>query len=133
MSDYNDGSNGFGGEPYQTFQETAAPVVEKKGMGIASLVLGIISVITGCCCFFIGLGLILGVLAVIFGIIFLKANKGKLVSKGFGISGIILGVIGILLTVIIWVYTLVSFRASGISFDEFIEQIEQEVEINMEY
>lgn len=63
-----------------------------KGMAIASLVLGIVAVLTG----LIYLGAVLGILAIIFGIIALKRKAGK----GMAIAGIVTGSIGILGTIL---------------------------------
>lgn len=68
----------------------------KSGFAITSLVLGIIS-------FFPLIGVVIGILAVIFGIVALvQIKKNELGGKGMGIVGIILGVCGILFTVILY-------------------------------
>ncbi|MFD0369395.1 DUF4190 domain-containing protein [Streptomyces sp. NPDC059071] len=65
-----------------------------NGLGIAAMVLGIIAVAGFC---FYGLGAILGILALIFGIIGLKkANRGEATNRGMAIAGIVLGSVGIL-------------------------------------
>lgn len=68
----------------------------KSGFAITSLVLGIVS--------FIPLvGLLLGLLAIIFGIIAKsKIKKGLYLGKGLSTAGIILGVLGILVTVALY-------------------------------
>ncbi|WP_406091988.1 DUF4190 domain-containing protein [Streptomyces sp. NBC_01013] len=67
-----------------------------NGMGIASLVLGIISV-AGFCMY--GLGIILGVLALIFGLIGRgRVTKGEANNGGVALAGIILGSIGIVVS-----------------------------------
>ncbi len=65
----------------------------KSGLATASLVLGITS--------FIPLvGLLLGLLAIIFGIVAKsKIKKGLYSGKGFSTAGIILGILGIIVTV----------------------------------
>ncbi|MEV7421932.1 MULTISPECIES: DUF4190 domain-containing protein [unclassified Streptomyces] len=63
-----------------------------NGMGVAALVLGIISVVGFC---FWGLSVILGVLALIFGIIGRRrAGRGEANNGGMALAGIILGTIG---------------------------------------
>ncbi|MFJ5227260.1 DUF4190 domain-containing protein [Streptomyces sp. NPDC088400] len=63
-----------------------------NGMGVAALVLGIIGVV-GFCMW--GLGVILGVLALIFGIIGRRrAHRGEATNGGMALAGIILGAIG---------------------------------------
>lgn len=78
-----------------------APAVEsgKKGLAIASLVLGILGVL-GCCCF----GGVLGIVGLILGIISIT-KQGK---SGMAIAGIILSAISVLGLI----YLLFSFGAS---------------------
>lgn len=67
-----------------------------NGMGIASLVLGLISV-AGFCMY--GLGIILGVLALIFGLIGRgRVTKGEANNGGVALAGIILGSVGIVVS-----------------------------------
>ena len=72
-----------------------APLTQPKGMSIAALVLGIASVVTG---FFGLLGVLLGVLAVIFGFI---ARRRQPYARGLWLTGLILGVVGLILGLII--------------------------------
>lgn len=67
-----------------------------NGMGIASLVLGLISV-AGFCMY--GLGIILGVLALIFGLIGRgRVTKGEANNGGVALAGVILGSVGIVVS-----------------------------------
>ena len=76
---------------------------ESEGFGIASLVLGIITVLLFCTC----ISWITGILAIIFGIIQLvKGNK-----KGMAIVGLITGGIGFIASVIL--YILIFFTGLG--------------------
>lgn len=61
------------------------------GFSIASLVLGIISILTCCCCL---LGLIFGVLGLVFALI---AKKGR-AWDGMKIAGLICSIIGLILS-----------------------------------
>lgn len=70
----------------------SANVAPGKGLAIASMVLGIIAVLTG----LFYLGAVLGILAIIFGAIALK----KKVGKGMAIAGIVTGSLGILGTIL---------------------------------
>ncbi|MFF8833591.1 DUF4190 domain-containing protein [Streptomyces sp. NPDC015131] len=64
-----------------------------NGLGIAALVLGILGVVLFCLW---GLGIVLGVLALIFGIIGRgKARRGEADNHGMALAGIILGSIAI--------------------------------------
>ncbi|GGT49997.1 DUF4190 domain-containing protein [Streptomyces purpureus] len=80
----------------------AAPA---NGMGITAMVLGICATV-GFCAY--GLGIILGILALIFGIIGRKrAQRGEATNSGMAVAGIVLGSIGMVvsaafLAFIIW-------------------------------
>ncbi|MGW5423557.1 DUF4190 domain-containing protein [Streptomyces sp. NPDC003943] len=66
-----------------------------NGMGTAAMVLGIIAV-AGFCLW--GFGALLGILALIFGIIGLKkAGRGEATNRGMAIAGVVLGAVGILI------------------------------------
>ena len=80
------------------YSQPTPPVKEKGdsiGFGIASMVLGIASVLLFCTCF----NIVTAILAVIFGIIQLVKNKNKV----FAIVGISTAAVSIILTVIFWV------------------------------
>lgn len=67
-----------------------------NGLGIASMVLGIVAVV-GFCIW--GLGVILGVLALIFGLIGRgRVNRGEANNGGVALAGIILGSLGIVIS-----------------------------------
>ncbi|WP_424570155.1 DUF4190 domain-containing protein [Streptomyces sp. CH-036] len=86
-----------------------------NGLGTAAMVIGIISVV-GFCLY--GLNIILGILALIFGIIGLgRAKRGEATNRGMALAGVILGSVGIvvgaaLLGVIIWAATTADDRDS---------------------
>ncbi|MCX4769468.1 DUF4190 domain-containing protein [Streptomyces sp. NBC_01260] len=79
-----------------------------NGLGIASMVLGIIAVAVFC---MYGLGVILGILALIFGLIGRgRVNRGEADNGGVALAGIILGSIGIVVSaaflgMVIWAAT----------------------------
>lgn len=64
-----------------------------NGLGIASLVLGIIGILMSCCCGLFGIPL--PIAAIITGVMSLKTP-----GKGMGIAGIIMGGIGLLLVIL---------------------------------
>lgn len=98
------------------------PGVNNKGFGIASLVLGITAVFPGCCCAPYGM-FILGALAIIFGVLFLNANKEIAVGKGMGRAGFILGIIAIILAIILTVLTLLlPGFVDSTDYQEYIEE-----------
>ena len=105
--------------PYQTMSEESrdlpgvdtvptAPVSRAhKGLSIASLVLGILSVCSCCCCcgaFFFPL--IFGIVSVVLAILARVKSPDKKMG-GMAIAGLILGVVGILLAIFLLLVTLV--------------------------
>ncbi|MBV9822257.1 MAG: DUF4190 domain-containing protein [Actinobacteria bacterium] len=84
--------NSYGSMPPQA--PVATRPVGGGGMATAALVLGILALITS---FTVFGGVLLGLLAIIFGVIGLRrANRGLALGRGRAIAGIILGVLGIL-------------------------------------
>ena len=72
---------------------------KSNGLGIAALVLGILSIPAA---FFVGIGIVFGLLAIIFGIIGLRRVKARRAdNKGMAIAGLITGVIGALLSIVV--------------------------------
>ncbi|WP_374985602.1 DUF4190 domain-containing protein [Streptomyces fradiae] len=70
-----------------------------NGLGIAAMVIGIVSLVM---CWAYGLGIVLGVLALVFGIIGRKrVQRGEANNAGMATAGIVTGVIGIVLGVVI--------------------------------
>ncbi|MBM7441694.1 DUF4190 domain-containing protein [Streptomyces sp. HB132] len=85
------GYPGYGGQP----PWGPAPT---NGLGTAAMVLGIIAVV-GFCMY--GLGVILGVLALIFGIVGRgRARRGEATNGGMALAGIILGSVGIVISAV---------------------------------
>ncbi|MFG3494563.1 DUF4190 domain-containing protein [Streptomyces sp. NPDC047928] len=91
------GGYGYAGYPgYSPYGQGGWQQAPANGMGITSMVLGIISVV-GFCLY--GLGMILGVLALIFGIIGRKrVQRGEANNAGMATAGIVTGVIGTVLS-----------------------------------
>ncbi|MEU6932219.1 DUF4190 domain-containing protein [Streptomyces sp. NPDC046385] len=87
-----------------------------NGMGTTAMVLGIIAV-AGFCMY--GLGIVLGVLALIFGIIGMKkANRGEATNRGMALAGVILGSIGILVSAVFLGFMVWVISQDSSSFDE---------------
>ncbi len=79
---------GYGGYP------TARP--RRNGMGTAALVLGILALVLVVLIFFSPLGALLGLLAVIFGIVgILRANRGEADNRGQAVAGLVTGVVAL--------------------------------------
>jgi hypothetical protein len=70
------------------------PQAEHTGLGIASLILGIIAIITSVIPIFI-----LGILAVVFGAVSYWGES----KDSYGLAGFILGLISVILNVVFWV------------------------------
>jgi hypothetical protein len=88
-------SYGYPGYPGYAGQPAWGPA-PSNGLGVAALVLGIIGV-AGFCMW--GLGVILGILALIFGIIGRsRAGRGEATNGGMALAGIILGSIAIVIS-----------------------------------
>lgn len=78
------------------------------GMGIASLVLGIVSIVMSCCITYIGLGC--GIVGVILGVMSNQKNK-----NGITTAGIVCSIIGIVLSIILIII--------GIVFGEVLTEL----------
>ena len=78
------------------------PQQDKKGMAIASLVLGILALV-GCLIPVLNIvSIILGIIAIILGIVALRAIKqGRAGGKGMAIAGIVLSILAILGAILI--------------------------------
>jgi hypothetical protein len=87
------GYPGYGPQGWNTMQQGPA-----NGFGVAAMVLGIVGVVMFCVW---GLGIIVGVLALVFGILGRKrARRGEANNGGMALAGIILGSIGIVVSAV---------------------------------
>ncbi|MGW0603648.1 DUF4190 domain-containing protein [Streptomyces sp. NPDC002644] len=83
--------------PQVTPQWAGMPPQPSNGMGVTALVLGICSLVF--ICFWV-LGVVLGVLAIIFGAVGLqKVKRGEATNKGMAMAGLVCGICGIALPV----------------------------------
>ncbi|WP_327356556.1 DUF4190 domain-containing protein [Streptomyces sp. NBC_01304] len=79
----------------------------RNGLGIAALVCGIVGLLTGVIPFLFWLGGVLGVVALILGLIgHSNARKGVATNKGMALAGIILGALAIV-AAIVWLILIV--------------------------
>lgn len=85
--------------PYQTPPVDDGPA-KINGFHIASLVLGILTLLFTCCGCSSTMGIILGVLGLIFGV--LGNKKGR---RGMGTAGITCSVIGLVFAVVLFIFT----------------------------
>lgn len=84
---------------YDPYMDTTPPAEEKKGLSIASLVLGICGLLFSCCAC---LSIILQILAVIFGSVSLSKKQS---GKGMAIAGIVFGIVGFIITIALMIYS----------------------------
>ncbi|MFD3331413.1 DUF4190 domain-containing protein [Streptomyces sp. NPDC058700] len=102
-------AGGYPGQP-------GYPQSPSNGMGTTSMVLGIISV-AGFCMY--GLGVVLGILALIFGVIGLKkAGRGEATNRGMALAGVILGAIGTLVSAVFLGFIIWAITQDSSSFDD---------------
>lgn len=116
---------------YNTTQATAVTPVGGKGLAIASLICGIISLASSficCTMFFLIVSFITGILAIIFGSISKKQARGG-PKNGMATAGLILGIVGLIIStimIILWIVFIV-LAASGVDignldyFENFVD------------
>lgn len=101
------------GAPVYGAPQYGGPVVgqQRNGFGIASMVLGILSVVL----FFIpGLPVVLGVLAIVFAVLGRKrVTRGEANNGGMAIAGLVTGIIGLLIGIVVVI--VIAFFANEIS------------------
>lgn len=105
-------------EPAPTGSIPAGPT-KSNGLAIASLVLGIVGLLFGCCTGVVGLPF--AIAALITGIIGMKKVDAETGGKGLAIAGIVLGVIGILIGIVMIIF--IAAIGAG-SFTEIMSEME---------
>jgi hypothetical protein len=96
---------------------TARP---RNGMGTAALVLGILALVLVVLIFFSPLGALLGLLAVIFGIVgILRANRGEADNRGQALTGLVTGAVALLVGLLLTIGIGTFFAANVNEFREF--------------
>ena len=115
----------FESNPYGGF----APQPKKKnGFSIASLVLGIVSLVGCCCCCGETLGTILmgvtAVLAIVFAVLSKKDNGGKMDGKAT--AGLVLGIVALVLLVLFLIFAIGASAVLGsMTEEDFIAYFDQ--------
>jgi hypothetical protein len=99
--------------PQQPIQYQMPPSIPGNGLGIASLVLGIISVCTFCV---LPLTAILGIIAIILGVVSIVQAGGA--PKGKAKAGITLAMVGIVVSVGFWVTVTFILKKAGDSIQQ---------------
>ncbi len=93
-------------QPYAGY--TPPPVGPKNGLGIAALVVAIIAL------FSVVGGVVLGVVAVILGVLGLqRARRGEATNGGVAIAGIVLGILSIIEAIVVIVLSVWVFNEVG--------------------
>ena len=87
---------------------------ESQGFGIASLVLGILSLLLTCSCF----NYITGILAIIFGIVQIVKSKN---NRGMAIAGLITAGISILVATFFWIFVIVVAEDTNSDFYRYFD------------
>ncbi len=76
-----------------------------NGMGIASMILGIVSIPLVCC---FSIGVVTGIVAIVLGFIGkAKADRGEATNRGMAIAGIVCGFVAVGLAILFFVLYLV--------------------------
>lgn len=90
---------------------------QSNGFGIAALVLGILSIPAA---FLAGVpGIVLGLLALVFGILGLrKVRAGRANNRGMAITGLITGILGLLMGIAVLAFTAFFFDTAGTCITE---------------
>ncbi len=100
------GSSGYGGPP-------ARP--PSNGIGIAALVVGIVSLFTW---WIPVLGLVVAIVAVVLGIVGIrKASKGQATNKGMAIAGLVTGALGLIASLLVTIFFLTAADDFGSLID----------------
>lgn len=112
-----------GGEKGYAYKTVMDGVPRSRGWSVASLVLGILSVL--CCCITYG-GLIMGVLAIVFAVIS-RRNLGYF--DGMAIAGLVVGIIGTVFGISIVISDLYLTANPDLleSYYKYLEELEKEL------
>ena len=134
-NDYNNGNNNYGSVPQgdapQPTYENGIPNPygnpydpqpqpdnsESKALAIASMVVGIASVVVCCCISYVGLAA--GIVAIVLGVISIKQQRA---GKGMAIAGIVLGAV----TIVVVIVCLILYYSGAVdSMNEWAEYLQQ--------
>lgn len=101
------GQAGYAQQPYGS----PPPGSPSNGMGVAALVLGIVGLFT----WFFLLGGLLGIVAVILGVLARKkASRGEATNGGIALGGIITGAISVVLAVVVGIFFAALFSRADV-------------------
>lgn len=102
------------GQPVYPYPNAVPQNRDSVGFGVASLVLGILSIFLFACC----VNFIMALLAIIFGIVQIAKSK----KRGMAIAGIITSVISVILSILLWSGAFSSLREVNDFYDEWLEE-----------
>ncbi len=88
------------GQVYNQMNDGGSAPSGGKGLAVASLVLGIVGAVMGCCFYIVGIGC--GIAAIVMGAIAKK--KGQ---RGMATAGLILGIIATVIYAGAWIFTII--------------------------
>jgi hypothetical protein len=110
---YNGQQQNYGQQPY--YGQAQRVKTDNFGFGLASMILGIISLLLFCTC----INYILAILAIVFGIVqMVKSNK-----KGMAIAGIVTAGISIVLATVLWIgFGMLSAQDGDNPFNSYLEE-----------
>lgn len=100
-------------------------------MGVAALILGIISLIIGFIPFCGMIAFVPAVIGLILGIVEIVSKSKKSEPKGMGIAGLVLSALAIL--IMIWWLFIVGYGVSNIDVNELANQVETNLNNNSTY
>ena len=123
----------FQTNPYTGFESPKKK--NQNGFALASLILGILSVVSCCCCCVEILGLIVtgvsAILAIVFAFVSKKNSDGKMDGKA--IAGLILGIVGIVMLIILLIALIGTYSMIGsIPEEEMMQFLEENFKPVME-
>lgn len=103
---------GYPPPPPQPYAGYAAPAPARNGMGIAALIVGLVSLL-GVLCFGFG-GFVLGLIAIVLGFVARgRVKRGEADNGGIATAGIALGVLGIVVNAALLMFGVWSFMNFG--------------------
>jgi hypothetical protein len=108
---YVDPMAGIAHPPFAVQDGTVTRNVTGNGIAIAAMVCGIVSVVLGWLPVVFAVGVVLAVLAIIFGIVGVRRAGVNGNRKGFAIAGVVTGAFGIPVAVVGLIFTVAVFRA----------------------
>ena len=92
----------------------------RNGMGTAALVIGVVALVLAALLLFAPLGGLLGLLAVLFGIVgILRANRGVADNRGQAVAGLVTGALALLIGIVLTVSIGTFFATHVTDFDRF--------------